>query len=129
VGGLNCENTIKELKYDFAADNFNMKDFWATEVALNTVMLAYNLMSLFRQVLLKTAVLKGGVSTPIQHTLQTLRYKLFAKSAFTTTESRRPILNLAMAMQQRQWMKGLWDEATQFDLPVKFATHHPSGAG
>jgi hypothetical protein len=34
-----------------------------------------------------------------------------------------------MTMQQRQWMKGLWDEATQFDLPVKFATHHPPGAG
>jgi hypothetical protein len=26
-------------------------------------------------------------------------------------------------------MKGLWDEAAQFDLPVKFATHHPPGAG
>jgi len=48
-GRANCENRIKELKYDFAADNFNMKDFWATEAALNTVMLAYNLMSLFRQ--------------------------------------------------------------------------------
>jgi hypothetical protein len=29
-----------ELKYDFAADSFNMKDLWATEAALNTVMLA-----------------------------------------------------------------------------------------
>ena len=46
-GRANCENRIKELKYDFAADSFNMKDFWATEAALNTVMLAYNLMSLF----------------------------------------------------------------------------------
>jgi hypothetical protein len=106
-----------------------MKDFWATEAALNTVMLAYNLMSLFRQVLLKTAVLKGGVSTPIQHTLQTLRYKLFSKPVHTTTEDRKPILNLAMAMQQRQWMKGLWDQTTQFDLPVKFATHHPPDSG
>jgi hypothetical protein len=34
-----------------------------------------------------------------------------------------------MAMQQRQWIKGLWDEATQFDLPVKFASHHPPGTG
>jgi IS4 transposase len=65
-GRANCENRIKELKYDFAADSFNMKHFWTTEAALNTVMLAYNLMSLFRQVLLKTAVLKSGVSTPIQ---------------------------------------------------------------
>lgn len=84
-------------------------------------MLAYNLMSLFRQVLLKTAVFKGGVSTPVQHTLQTLRYKLFAKPTYTTTEGRKPILNLALAMQHRQWMQGLWDEAKAFDLPVKFA--------
>jgi Transposase DDE domain len=33
-GRANCENRIKELKYDFAADNFNMKDFWAIEGAL-----------------------------------------------------------------------------------------------
>jgi IS4 transposase len=64
-GRADCENRIKELKYDFGADSFNMKDFWATEAALNTVMLAYNLMSLFRQVLVKSAVLKKGVSVPI----------------------------------------------------------------
>ena len=124
-GRADCENRIKELKYDFAADSFNMQDFWATEAALNTVMLAYNLMSLFRQVLLKTVVVKKGVSEPIQHTLQTLRYKLFAKPAYTTIEGRKPILNLAMAMQKRQWMQGLWDQAKQFDLPVKFAVNHP----
>lgn len=90
-------------------------------------MLAYNLMSLFRQALLKAVVSKGAVSTPIQYTLQTFRYKLFAKPAYTTTEGRKPIpiLNLAMAMQHRQWMQGLWDQAKQFDLPVKFATNHP----
>ncbi|MEO6022565.1 MAG: hypothetical protein ABIP64_05525, partial [Burkholderiales bacterium] len=37
----NCENRIKELKYDFAADSFNRQDFWTTEAAPNTVMLAY----------------------------------------------------------------------------------------
>ena len=106
-----------------------MKDFWATEAALNTVMLAYNLMSLFRQVLLKTTVLKGDVSTPIQHTLQTMRYKIFSKPAYTTTEGRKSILNLAMAMQHRQWMKVLSDETKQFDLPVKFAANHPPSSG
>ena len=49
----NCENRIKELKYDFAADSFNRQDFWTTEAAPNTVMLAYNLMSLLRPVMLK----------------------------------------------------------------------------
>ena len=50
-GRANCENRIKELKYDFGADNFNQKDFFATEATLNTVMIAYNLMSLFRKAL------------------------------------------------------------------------------
>ena len=63
-----------------------MKDFWATEATLNTVMLAYdqrkslwdNLMGLLRQVLLITSAVKHS-SNSVQHTLQTLRYKLFAK--------------------------------------------------
>ncbi len=82
--------------------------------------LAYNLMSLLRQVLLKTSAVKHSSNT-IQHTLQTLRYKLFAKAAYITTESRKPILNMALAMQQRTWMQGLWDGAKTFDLPAKFA--------
>ena len=123
-GRADCENRIKELKYDFAADSFNMKDFWATEAALNVVMLAYNLMSLFRQVLLKTSLVRSS-SGPVQHTLQTLRYKLFAKAAYITTEARKPILNLAVAMQQRVWMKGLWEATNTFDLPAKFSPIYP----
>ena len=118
-GRADCENRIKELKYDFAADSFNMKDFWATEAALNTVMLAYNLMSLMRQVLLKGSAVKHSSKT-VQHTLQTLRYKLFAKPAYLTTESRKTRLNLALAMQQRTWMQGLWNASKSFDLPAKF---------
>ncbi len=96
-----------------------MRDFWATEATLNTVMLAYNLMSWLRQVLLKTSAVKHSSNT-VQHTLQTLRYKLFAKAGYITTESRKPILNLALAMQQRAWMQGLWDASKSFDLPAKF---------
>lgn len=115
-GRADCENRIKELKYDFAADSFNMQDFWATEATLNTVMLAYHLMSVLRQVLLKTSVVRHTSNT-VQHTL---RYKLFAKAAYLTTESRTPILNLALAMQQRAWMQGVWDAAKTFDLPASF---------
>ena len=118
-GRADCENRIRELKYDFAADSFNMRDFWATDATLNTVMLAYNLMSLLRQVLLKTSAVKHS-SNVVQHTLQTLRYKLFAKAAYITTEGRKPVLNLASAMQQRAWMQGLWDAAKTFELPATF---------
>ena len=118
-GRADCENRVKELKYDFAADSFNMRDFWAAEAALNTVMLAYNRMSLLRQAPLKTSAVKHS-SSSVQHTLQTLRYKLFAQAAYITTESRKPILNMALAMQQRAWMQGLWDASKAFDLPAKF---------
>lgn len=96
-----------------------MQSFWATEAALNTVMLAYNLMSLLRQVLLKTSTVRHP-SNNIQYTLQTLRYKLFAKAAYITTESRKPILNMALAMQQRIWMQGLWDASKTFKIPAIF---------
>ena len=91
---------------------------------MNTVMLAYNLMSLLRQVLLKTSTVKHS-SNNIQHTLQTLRYKLFAKPAYITTESRKPILHMAVAMQQRTWMQGLWDASKAFELPAKFTSLYP----
>lgn len=118
-GRADCENRIKELKYDFAADRFCLNDFWATEAALNTALLAYNLMSLFRQAVLRASVLESG-GKDVQHTLKTLRYKLFAKAGYTTTEGRKDILKLAIAMRQRQWMEGLWDRSKTFSLPVGF---------
>jgi DNA-directed RNA polymerase subunit L len=87
-------------------------------------MLAYNLMSLLRHALLKTSAVKHS-STSVQHTLQTLRYKLFAKAAYITTESRKPILNRALSMQQRAWMQGLWDAAKTVDLSAKFTPVYP----
>lgn len=41
-----AENRIKEAKYDFGAESFNTRDFYATEAILNFVMLAYNLIGL-----------------------------------------------------------------------------------
>ena len=78
-GRADSENRIKELKYDFGADSFCLRDFYATEACLNVVMMAFNLMSLFRQTLLKT------LPTP---TLKTLRYKLFALPAYITHEGK-----------------------------------------
>jgi hypothetical protein len=114
------EYAIKELKYDFAADSFCLHDFWATEAALSMVMVAYNLMSLFRQATLRASMIQSG-GRNVQHTLKTLRYKLFAKAGFITTQGRTRILKLAVAMHQRQWMEGLWDRSKTFNLPVAFS--------
>jgi hypothetical protein len=72
-GKANTENRIKELKYDFGFDSFNLKDFYATETALIFVMIAYNLMALFITFVLQEKTKK---------TLSTLRYKTFAIGAY-----------------------------------------------
>lgn len=117
-GRADCENRIKELKYDFGGESFNLKDFWATEAVLLTVMMAYNLMSLFRQGVLRSDTVSG--KSNVQHTLKTLRYKLFAKAGYITKDRRKKIIKLAVAMRQRAWFEGLWDKSKTFILPVKF---------
>jgi hypothetical protein len=117
-GRADCEDRIKELKYDFGGESYNLRDFWSTEAALLTVMLAYNLMSLFRLDVLRSDAISG--KPDVQHTLKTLRYKLFAKAGYITKDSRKKIINLAVAMRQREWIEGLWNKSKSFDLPVKF---------
>jgi hypothetical protein len=99
------ENRIKELKADFGLDSFNMKDFWATEAALAVAMLAYNLMSLFRQAVLRTRT---------QHTLSTLHGMLFAVGAYwdRKTKSKNHLL-LCVSRRKRAWFTGLWSQASQ----------------
>jgi hypothetical protein len=96
-----------------------LDDFWATEACLNTVMMAYNLTSLFRHAALKS-LNPQVASKDVQHTLKTLRYKLFAKAGYLTHEGRKDILKLAVAMHQREWLTGVWDRSKTFALPVHF---------
>jgi len=103
-----AENRIKELKYDFGADSFNVKDFYATEAALNFVMIAYNLMSLFRQ-----AVLQSNQ----QQTLKTLRYKVFAVGSYLIKEGNTRILKLSLAMKRRSWYRGIWEKSKEPIFP------------
>ena len=103
-----------------------MKAFNATEAVLNTVMMAHNLMSLFKRVLVKATRNQGGQIQPLNQTLKTLRYKLFAKPAYFTKEGNKRFLNIVVHMQQRQWIQGMWDTAHEFDLPIHF-TPQPCG--
>jgi hypothetical protein len=107
-GRADCENRIKEVKYDFGAESFNVNDFWATEAVLNFVMMAYNLMSLFRQ-----AIINGKS----QQFLKTIRYKIFAIGAYMIKSGNSRILKLFLAMQRREWFKGLWSSANYLEPP------------
>ena len=108
-----AENRIKELKYDFGFDSFNLHSFYGTEAALNMVMLAYNLMSLFRQSI---------IGTKVQQKMSTLRYKLFAMGGYMVKDGNRRILKLSLTMKRREWFLGLWDKTSRFSLPVTLPT-------
>ena len=100
-GRADCENRIKELKADFGLESFNLRELWATEAALTTTMLAYNLMSLFRQ-----STLRGAV----QPMMATLRHQVFATPAWSGAPSdpRANVYTLALPRQRRAWFAGLW---------------------
>ena len=114
-----AENRIKELKYDFGScpvarrvSSFNLRNFWGTEAALNFAMIAYNLMSLFRQFILNSKT---------QQRLSTLRYKTFAIGAYLVKDGRYIVLKLSLALKRREWFTGLWKQSKKFSLPVRFS--------
>jgi hypothetical protein len=106
-----AENRIKELKYDFGADSFCQQNFYATEAALNFVMMAYNFISLFRQVILKTKV---------HERMKTLRYKVFAIGGYIIKKGNQRILKLSLAMKRREWFTGLWMNINNIHSPPSF---------
>jgi hypothetical protein len=105
-----AENRIKELKQDFGADSFNLKSFFATEAALIFVMVAYNLMSLFRLFVLREKT---------QKSLSTLRYRTFAVGAYFEKVGNTLKLKISLIKKRRKWFRGLWDYP--LDLPLKIS--------
>lgn len=86
-GRANAKNRIKELKYDFGFDRFNLNGFYATEAALTFAMIAYNLMALFRTFILQEKT---------QKTLATLRYRTFAIGAYFEKVNDKLVLKIAL---------------------------------
>ena len=107
-GRADCENRIKELKQDFGTDNFCLKDFWSTGATLIFVMIAYNLMSVFRLFVLQEKT---------QKTLSTLRYKVFAIGVYFQKSKDSIKLKVALHKKRRKWFLGIWDYP--LDLPLK----------
>jgi len=96
-----AENRIKELKYDFAIDGFCMKKFWATEAAFRMAIFAYNLMSLFRHIVLQNHP---------QSTLNTLKFKCFALGSWVVKSSKGKVLKISTYGRKRHWLEGLFSK-------------------
>ncbi len=108
----NAENRIKELRYDFAIDGFSMKKFWATEAAFRMVMISYNLMSLFRQMVLQDKM---------QETLNSLKFKCFALGSCIVKNSREKLIKISTAGRKRLWLEGLFSKVSQLSPPYSFS--------
>lgn len=106
------ENRIKELKEDFGAEGFCMDDFCATETAMRFVMMAYNLMSLFR---LLTS------QTKPQPTLSTLRFNCFAVGSWVMNDGKRLTLKMSVPLKRRQWYDSLFRFIENVQLPLSLS--------
>ena len=107
-----AENRIKELKYDFALETFCMNNFWGTEAAFRSILMAYNLMALFRQVVLKSKT---------QATLSTLRFQCFALGAWTTKHAHLTTLKISAKGEKRRWLDALFDTIPKKSAPYTFS--------
>ncbi len=85
---------------------------WATEAAFRMIMIAYNLMSLFRQIILKSKT---------QATLSTLRFKCFALGSWTSKHAGKTTLNISAIGAKRKWLDGLFDIVKKNDKSFYFS--------
>lgn len=111
-GRADCENRIKELKSDFGLDNFCLNDFWATEASFRFIMLAYNIMALFRHV---------ALNHHNRATLKTLRSYCFALGSWIATHSNRTVLKISLPKKKRPWMNAIFDNIQALEPPFEFS--------
>jgi hypothetical protein len=115
----NDENTIKELKEDFALGGFSMKYFYSTEAAMLIRVLIYNLFVLFRHQIL-------GQSEKTER-LKTLRYKYFVLPAQLGRDGGKPVLRISVFKQSlRSKLLYLYNRIEQYFLP---ASHNCTAFG
>ena len=106
-GRANAENRIKELKYDYGLDKINQESFEGTEATLNFLMVAFNIMNLFKNQV---------IDEKIKNRLSTLRYKMLAIPSYLETVNDVIVLKMALQMQRRAWIEKLWANSTNYNF-------------
>ena len=107
-----CENRIKELKNDFGLESFCLQDFWATEASFRFIMVAYNLMSLFRHF---------ALNHHNRATLKTLKSYCFALGAWKVNHANKQVLKISLAAQRRPWMDGVFNQIKNLSPPFDYS--------
>lgn len=111
-GRADCENRIKELKYDYGIDGFATQKIAGTEAALRFVMLAYNIMALFKQRVL---------NAPKGRYLSTVKFQCIAIGSYLVRSGRKTKMKLAAEGKRRHFLEHLFDNVIEISPPFQFS--------
>ena len=102
------ENRIEELKYDLAADDFCLRQFFATEAAFCGILMLFNLLSEFQR-----ASGLEGYRQPV-----TLRTQVFLCGALLGRAGHRTVLHLSSAWGGLEQRKPLIESILSYVFPT-----------
>lgn len=108
----NAENRIKELKYDYGIEGFALKEFGAMEAAFRYVMIAYNVMAVFKQKVMNTE--KGKM-------LSTVKFQCIAIGSYMVKRSRKSILKLSAEGKRRHFLEHFFTNLEVLKPPLSFS--------
>lgn len=108
-----CENRIKELKMDYGIEGFCLDSMWATEHAFRWVMVAHNLMALFRLTLLR-----NRKHVPKKSTIQ---FQCIAIGSYLTKSGRKTVLKLSAKEKRKEFLEGLFKNLSGVSPPFQFS--------
>lgn len=79
----------------------NLNNFNVTQATLSFIMMAYNLMNLFKQVVMRKETI------PL---LKTIRYTTLNIGSYLVKNGRDRILKMSLKMKRRSWITRLWEQ-------------------
>lgn len=106
------ENRIKELKYDYAIDGFALQHFGAMEAAFRFIMVAFNLMSIFKQAIL---------TSDIHHRLSTIKFQCIAIGSYLVKNGRKLKMKLSAEGKRRHFLEHLFENLDVVRPPYKIS--------
>jgi hypothetical protein len=107
-----CENRIKELKYDYGIDGFGLKMFGAMEAAFRFIMIAFNIMSIFKQAILDFKGYKY---------LSTIKFQCIAIGSYLSKSGRKTKLLLSASGNKRHFLEHIFQQLDKKHPPYKFS--------
>lgn len=108
----NAENRIKDLKYDYGIEGFALTEFGAMEAAFRYVMVAYNIMAVFKQLVMRTQ--KGKM-------LSTIKFQCIAIGSYLQKKGNETKLKLAATGRRRHFLENFFENLEILKPPFQFS--------